>query len=101
MVYPHGDKVTFSGFCIRFRPSNKQLESRYLLSYFKNNSIRRTLKGHGPNIQNISQPALARLGVPLPPLALQQEFAAFAAEVDKSRFDLERKAASLSDTSLQ
>ncbi len=36
----------------------------------------------------INQEIVASLQIPLPPLALQQEFASFVAEVDKSRFNL-------------
>ena len=85
-VYPHGGKAVFSGFCIRFRLAEKQLNADYLLDFFKSESIRKAIQGRGPNIKNISQPILASLKVPLPPLSLQQEFADFAAEADKSQF---------------
>ena len=95
-VYPHGGKAVFSGFCIRFRLAEKQLNADYLLDFFKSESIRKAIQGRGPNIKNISQPILASLKVPLPPLSLQQEFADFAAEADKSQFALEQEVDALS-----
>ncbi len=44
------------------------------------------MTGRGANIQNLSQGLLSKVEIPLPPLELQQEFAAFASQVDKSRF---------------
>ena len=37
-------------------------------------------------MSNIPKSELATLSIPLPPLSLQQEFADFASQVDKSRF---------------
>ena len=95
-VYPHETEVVFSGFCIRFRITGEQLNTGYLLDFFKCESIRKVIQGKGSNIQNVSQPVLAELLIPLPPLALQQEFADFAAEADKSQFALEQEVDALS-----
>ena len=40
----------------------------------------------GATREAITKDDLEKMTVPLPPLALQQEFAAFVAQVDKSRF---------------
>ncbi len=85
-IFPGEEEVTFSGFCIRFRNASKELELDYLLNCLKTDSIRRAMTGRGANIQNLSQSLLSKMEIPLPPLALQQEFAAFASQVDKSRF---------------
>ena len=85
-IFPGEEKVTFSGFCIRFRSTSEELELNYLLNCLKTDSMRKAMTGRGANIQNLSQSLLSKLEVPLPPLELQQEFASFAAQVDKSRF---------------
>lgn len=85
-IFPGEEKVTFSGFCIRFRNASEELELDYLLNCLKTDSMRKAMTGRGANIQNLSQSLLSKLEVPLPPLALQQEFAAFVQQVDKSRF---------------
>ena len=63
-------------------------DSRYLLTMFtvsKNylcSDVNQQLKGI------LNKSSLSSKQFPLPPLALQQEFASFVAEVDKSRFNL-------------
>ena len=90
-IFPGGEKVTFSGFCIRFRNASEELELNYLLNCLKTDSMRKAMTGRGASIQNLSQSLLSKLEVPLPPLALQQDFAAFASQVDKSRFIAQRQ----------
>ena len=85
-IFPGEKKVTFSGFCIRFRNTSEELELDYLLNCLKTDSMRKVMTGRGANIQNLSQGLLSKVEIPLPPLELQQEFAAFASQVDKSRF---------------
>ena len=86
IIFPGEEEVTFSGFCIRFRNASKNLELDYLLNCLKTDSMRKAMTGRGANIQNLSQSLLSKLKIPLPPLELQQEFADFASQVDKSRF---------------
>ena len=85
-IFPGEKKVTFSGFCIRFRNTSEELELDYLLNCLKTDSMRKVMTGRGANIQNLSQGLLSKVEIPLPPLELQREFAAFASQVDKSRF---------------
>lgn len=49
-------------------------------------SIKLLSHGSAKSMSNIPKSELALLPIPLPPLALQQEFAAFVSQVDKSRF---------------
>ena len=84
-VFPGAEKVTFSGFCIRFRNQSDELNLDYLLNCLKSDSMRKAMAGRGANIQNLSQALLSKLEIPMPPLPLQQDFAAFAAQVDKTR----------------
>ena len=83
VVRPGDTEVTFSGFCIRYRVTLEKLDPFYLVHFLRQSQVRRLLQGRGANIQNMSQRTLAGLTIPLPPLALQREFAAFVAKVDK------------------
>ena len=84
-VYPGDVATTFSGFCIRYRNSDYAVIVPYLLRVLKTDSIRRKMAGRGANIQNLNQQILGTLLIPIPPIELQNQFAAFVAEVDKSK----------------
>lgn len=68
------DDVSFSGFCIRFRPTTSETNSRFLSLYFRTRLFRRTLSqdGTGTNINNLSQPILERMDVPCPAKIVQE-----------------------------
>ena len=85
-VYPGEVPVIFSGFCIRFRKNNDSILIPYLLHILKCESVRRKLTGRGANIQNLNQQILGNLIIPLPPLELQNRFATFVIETNKSKF---------------
>ena len=89
VVRPGDTEVTFSGFCIRYRVTLEKLDPFYLVHFLRQSQVRRLLQGRGANIQNMSQRTLAGLTIPLPPLALQREFAAFVAKVDKLAFAIQ------------
>ncbi len=95
-IYTHGLPVTFSGFCIRFRVGSDAVNIMYLLRVLKADTIRKKMAGRGANIQNLNQKILARLAIPIPPLALQNEFAAFIEQLDKSKVELQKSIASTS-----
>ena len=86
VVYPHDTPTTYSGFCIRYRLTTDELETQYLLRVLKTESIRKKMAGRGANIQNLNQQILASLIIPIPPKDLQQQFAAFVEQTDKSKF---------------
>jgi len=75
-VYPNKEKVTFSGFCIRYRIENSAITAEYLNFLFRTPSMKRQMLsgGQGVNIQNISQGTLSALRIPVPPLEKQQTF---------------------------
>ena len=85
-IFPKSQKVTFSGFCIRFRSTSNKTNLEYLLSTLKTSSMRSAMMGRGANIQNLNQKILANLEIPIPPLELQREFAAFARQAAKLEF---------------
>lgn len=70
------EKITFSGFCIRFRMVIHELNSLFLTyiltnEHFKNNLIQ---QGRGANISNINQQMLNEQLIIMPPISLQNNF---------------------------
>ena len=86
VVYPHDTPTTYSGFCIRYRLVTDEVETQYLLRALKTESIRQKMAGRGANIQNLNQQILASLIIPIPPKAMQQQFATFIEQIDKSKY---------------
>ena len=86
-VYPRTAQAVHSGFCIRYRRNCNDLDTTYLLSVLKSDSMRAKMAGHGANIQNLNQKILSSLDIPIPPLSLQNEFADFVKLTDKLKFD--------------
>ena len=62
------ENVSFSGFCIRFRPTEPEAQSKFLSLYFRTPIFRRTLSllGKGTNINNLNQTILEQIDVPWP-----------------------------------
>ena len=75
-VHPQKEKVTFSGFCIRFRVSNPNLDPNFLNLCLRIPSMKNEMLqgGQGANIQNINQKLLASLRIPLPPIEDQKRY---------------------------
>ena len=93
-IYPEKVPVTYSGFCIRYRLTSEKASVPYILRVLKADSVRKKMAGRGANIQNLNQQTLSQLAIPLPPLSLQNQFADFVAEVDKSKLFAEHFAQS-------
>lgn len=77
LVYPKNEKVTFSGFCIRYRIESKGLNPIFVSHLFRVPIFRTAMLqgGKGANIQNISQQTLEKLKILTPPIELQTQFA--------------------------
>ena len=86
VVYPGDTLTTFSGFCIRYRNEDKSIAVPYLLRVLKTDSMRKQMYGRGANIQNLNQQILASLQIPVPPMQLQEQYIAFVAQADKSKY---------------
>ena len=84
-VYPGDVPTTFSGFCIRYRKYDEGVTVPYLLRVLKTESIRLKMAGRGANIQNLNQQILGTLIIPVPPVELQNQFADFVHQTDKSK----------------
>ncbi|MGL4656366.1 MAG: restriction endonuclease subunit S, partial [Sarcina sp.] len=88
-IYPENIPTTYSGFCIRYRKFDENLEIPYLLQVLKTDSIRKNMAGRGANIQNLNQQILRELKIPVPPLELQQKYSEFLKQIDKLKFKME------------
>jgi type I restriction enzyme S subunit len=75
-MHPGEEKVTFSGFCIRYRIENSKLDANFLNLCLRIPSMKNEMLqgGQGANIQNINQKLLASLSIPLPPIEHQKRF---------------------------
>ena len=82
--------TTFSGFCIRFRLSTDSINHLFLLQFLKMSNTRKNMAGRGANIQNLNQQILSNLDIPVPPISLQNDFAAFVQQIDKSKFAVQK-----------
>lgn len=87
IVFPNMQEITFSGFCIRFRRSDDNYISLFLLYLFKNEPFKRYYinRSNGCNINNISQTTLSIIPIPSPPLSLQQQFASKIEAIEKQK----------------
>ena len=90
VVYPHNTPTTYSGFCIRYRLTGNEVSTQYLLCALKTQSMRKKMAGRGANIQNLNQQILATLNIPIPPVEMQKQFAAFVAQIDKSKLTVQQ-----------
>ena len=89
-VYPGDISTTFSGFCIRYRKHDNEITVPYLLRVLKADSMRVKMTGRGANIQNLNQQILRTLVIPVPPIQLQNQFADFVHQVDKSKVAVQK-----------
>lgn len=89
-VYPGNVPTTFSGFCIRYRKHDNEIIVPYLLRALKADSMRMKMTGRGANIQNLNQQILGTLVIPVPPIELQNQFADFVKQVDKSKVKVQK-----------
>lgn len=96
-VYPNNLKVTFSGFCIRFRKEKTEITTDFLLHFLKTDIAREKIKGKGANIQNLNQQILNNVDIPVPPIELQNQFATFVQQIDKSKFIVKQQIADLQE----
>ena len=86
------EKVTYSGFCIRYRNESSEVMPSFLINLFSNEGFKRYFKkdSRGVNINNLNQQMLSSLNVILPPMELQNEFAKFVKQVDKLKFEIQK-----------
>ena len=89
-VYPNDTPTTFSGFCIRYRLQDTSVSVPYLLRVLKSDDMRMKMAGRGANIQNLNQQILGTLIIPVPSIELQNQFADFVKQIDKSKVAVQK-----------
>ena len=96
-VYPNEEKVTYSGFCIRYRLKPNTLDPTYLVHLFRSPVFRRLMLqgGQGANIQNINQKLLSALPIPVPPLERQRQFSKFVKKIEEVSVQYQRSLTNL------
>ena len=74
-----------------------KLDPRFAIQMFAHDVFRRQFIGkeHGSTVAYVSIAQLSRFRLPLPPLALQREFAAFIAQQEKAKASLKESLAAL------
>lgn len=97
MVMPGQDKVTFGGFCIRYRLAEKRILHDWLAYFLRSDKVRQSLQGRGAggSIHNLSRSILSQIDVPVFPLPLQREFVAIAEAAEETKAALKRSLADL------
>ena len=85
-----GEKYVFQRSVGVIKPKSGRLNGVYLASYLQTCRAKAflTSRAHGSSQKGIYLQDLKKLPVPLVPMALQNQFAAFVAQVDKSKFVL-------------
>nr|WP_314359209.1 restriction endonuclease subunit S [uncultured Achromobacter sp.] len=93
-VYPGMEKVTYSGFCIRYRIVDSSLQATYVAHLFRSTAFRRVIVqgGQGANIQNINQQILSGLPIPIPDEKLQSQFATIVEKIEAQKHTMQRAA---------
>lgn len=91
-VFPGNDRLTYSGFCIRYRNTSDKVLTAYLNHALHLPSVKAVLlkDGKGANIKNLNQRALASLKVPLPPVSLQESFSEFVKATEQKKAQLQQ-----------
>ena len=88
-IYELDFDMVIAGYIIRIRTKKDILNPRYLsefLNFPSTKEFLRNIAKGAVNQANINAKELQDISVPLPPLSLQNEFADFVAQVDKSQF---------------
>ena len=92
-IYELNFDMVIAGYIIRIRTNNNILNPRYLSEFLNFPSTKKFLRNIAKgavNQANINAKELQDISVPLPPLALQNEFAEFVAQVDKSQLAIQK-----------
>ena len=86
LVYPQNEKVSFSGFCIRFRlSSDKITTAEYINLVLDNGVLKQKLQSEnqGSNISNLNQSIIDNLQISIPCKGEQQKIVAILTTQDR------------------
>ena len=83
IINPRLMKITFD---------KKKVNPYYFQHYFQSDSLRKALaeNTHGGTMDILNLGIVRKLAMPLPPLALQNDFIAFVEQTDKSKFEIQQ-----------
>ena len=82
--------MVIAGYIIRVR-LNEKLNPQYVTTFFNTKTIKKLLREMAKgavNQANINAQEMQAIRIPLPPIALQNDFAAFVQQIDKSKFEI-------------
>ena len=90
-VYKTGNQI-FAGYLIRYKLNTDKINPYYLYSYTKTPEYESwvQLNQSGAAQPGINAKKYGSLQIPLPPMALQNQFAAFVEQTDKSKFRIKQ-----------
>ena len=92
-IYELNFDMVIAGYIIRIRTNNNILNPRYLSEFLNFPSTKKFLRNIAKgavNQANINAKELQDISIPLAPLSLQNEFADFVAQVDKSQLAIQK-----------
>ena len=92
-IYELDFDMVIAGYIIRIRTKKNILNPRYLSEFLNFPSTKKFLRNIAKgavNQANINAKELQDISIPLPPLDLQNEFADFVAQVDKSQLAIQK-----------
>lgn len=87
------EKVCLGQRTVLLRPDLDIIDSEYMAYRILSEKVQRTILGYssGSTVAHLNVKEIRKLKITIPPLALQREFAAFVAEVDKSKFAVRKR----------
>ncbi len=97
IVPPYLEKAIHKADCVRLVPDRTLLESKYVEAYFNNPSVLSMASKdiHGATRARISCGQIAKFLIPVPPLALQEDFAAKIKAIEAQKAKVEAEIAEL------
>lgn len=87
------DKGTIASSLMIIRCNQERIQPKYLYETMASPFVERQMASanNGSSQPNLSAKSVKQFKIPLPPLALQQEFADFVSQVDKLRFETQQQ----------
>ena len=89
-LYKLDETMVIAGYIIRVRV-NEKLNPQYVSTFFNTKSIKKLLREMAKgavNQANINAQEMQSIQIPVPPIALQNEYDGFVQQIDKSKFEI-------------
>ena len=91
-LYKLDETMVIAGYIIRVRV-NEKLNPQYVSAFFNTKSVKKLLREMAKgavNQANINAQEMQSIQIPVPPIALQNSFASFVQQIDKSKFAVQK-----------